>query len=90
MSRLLALLAFLFSILCGTAAHAGEPEAEGSLLNDPGRRFTVRLHAELGFLSVFEHRLKLGTDGSDPDPFSDGFNANWLHFLTFSLGISVR
>lgn len=67
MSRLIALTAFLTTLLWGALAHAGEPDAEDSLLNDPGRRFAVRLHAEIGFLSVLEHRLKLGTDGTYVD-----------------------
>ena len=27
---------------------------------------------------------------SDPGPFSDGFNGNWLHFMALSLGVSLR
>lgn len=67
MPRCLAALTFALTALFGSAAWAGSPEAEDSVLNDPGRRFAVRLHAELGFLAVLEHRLKLGTDGTYVD-----------------------
>ncbi len=67
MPRILVVLAFLLTSLGSALAHAGSPEAEDSLLNDPGRRFAVRLHAEFGFLSVLEHRLKLGSEGSTVD-----------------------
>lgn len=67
MPRTAAFLAFLLFSLTGAAAHAGSPEAEDSVLNDPGRRFAVRVHAEFGFLSVLEHRLKLGSEGSNVD-----------------------
>ncbi len=67
MSRCIALITFLLAALTSSAAFAGSPEAEDSVLNDPGRRFAVRLHAEIGFLSVLDHRLKLGSDGTYVD-----------------------
>ena len=67
MPRCVAILTFLFLVARGSLAHAGSPEAEDSVLNDPGRRFAVRLHAEVGFLSVLDHRLKLGTEGTYVD-----------------------
>ncbi|MEM6296876.1 MAG: hypothetical protein AAGA54_36770 [Myxococcota bacterium] len=64
--RLLATLAF--ALFCApAAASAGEPDAPDSVLNRPGSRVAVRLHAELGFLSVLGHRLKLGEDGTYAD-----------------------
>ncbi len=67
MKRLIPSLAALITCFtCGTAL-AGSPEAQDSVLNDSSRRFAVRLHAELGFLSVLDHRLKLGTEGTYVD-----------------------
>jgi len=33
-----------------------------------------------------------GADGtsSDPDPGKDGYNKNWLSFMTLTLGVNLR
>ncbi|MCR9164645.1 MAG: hypothetical protein ACE37F_13600 [Nannocystaceae bacterium] len=71
MSRLGAIAAFFIAWCSSTLAYAGSPEASDSVLNDPGRRVAIRLHAELGFLSVLSHRLKLGSDATYVDLRSD-------------------
>lgn len=48
-------------------AHAGNPEAHDSPLNDPDRPVAIRLHGELGFLGVLDHRLQLGANGTYVD-----------------------
>jgi len=48
-------------------ALAAEPDAPDSLINRRDRRVALRLHAELGFLSVLDNRLKLGTEGTYVD-----------------------
>ncbi len=48
-------------------AQAAEPDAPDSLINRRDRRVALRLHAELGFLSVLDNRLKLGNEGTYVD-----------------------
>lgn len=62
--------AALTGLLCASApdtATAGSPEASDSVLNDPDRRVALRLHGELGFLGVLDHRLQLGRQGTYVD-----------------------
>lgn len=49
------------------AAHAAEPDAPDSVLNNRNRPVAVRLHAEIGFLATLDNRLKLGTNGTYVD-----------------------
>lgn len=48
-------------------AEAAEPDAPDSLLNRRDRPVAVRLHAEVGFVSTLDNRLKLGADGTYVD-----------------------
>jgi hypothetical protein len=43
-----------------------------SLLNDPDRPYQISLHAEVGALAVFSHRIQFGQDGSVVDYIDDG------------------
>ena len=62
-----ATLTGLLGVSAPAVANAGSPEASDSVLNDPDRRVALRLHAELGFLGVLDHRLQLGSNGTYVD-----------------------
>jgi len=48
-------------------ARAAEPDAPDSIFNNRDRPVAFRLHAELGFVSVLDNRLKLGSQGTYVD-----------------------
>ena len=70
--------------------NGGKSDVEGAIW-DASLRFGLALKRGIDpFLNV--RYLGGGAQGtsSDSQPFSDGFNRNWLHFLSVSLGVTVR
>ncbi len=70
--------------------NGSDEEITGALLDASlrvGYDFTRRVS---GFFNV--RYLGGGAEGteSNPSPPSDGYTKNWLHFITFSLGINLR
>ncbi len=69
-------------------ANGSDNEVTGALV-DASLRLGIKLplHSE-AFLNV--RYLGGGATGqSDPEAFSDGYTANWLHFMTVSLGATI-
>ncbi|MEX1364310.1 MAG: hypothetical protein AB1Z98_14385, partial [Nannocystaceae bacterium] len=64
---LLPLLTAVTLLGSASLAEAAEPDAPDSLLNRRDRPVAVRLHAEVGFVSTLDNRLKLGADGTYVD-----------------------
>lgn len=65
-------------------------DVEGAIV-DANLRFGLELkHGVDTYLNL--RWLGGGAQGtsSDPEPFSDGFTKNWLHFFTVGIGVSLR
>lgn len=60
-------VALAAAVFAPSTALAGEPEAADSFINKPERFLALRLHAEVGFLGVLDHRLQLGSDATYVD-----------------------
>ncbi|MEM7157272.1 MAG: hypothetical protein AAF799_30755 [Myxococcota bacterium] len=70
--------------------NGGRSDVEGAILDTSLRAGLAWKRGVDTFLNV--RYLAGGARGtsSDPDPLSDGFNRNWLHFVAVSLGVSLR
>jgi len=69
----------------------GKAEAEARALLDASLRVGYDFRDKVGAFFNIRY-LGGGAEGSEsnPTPPSDGFTKNWLHFITFSIGIEVR
>jgi hypothetical protein len=69
--------------------NGGDSDVVGAIV-DASVRAGVQLSGTvLGFFNV--RWLGGGAEGtSEPDAFGDGYNANWLHFLTVSAGVQFE
>lgn len=70
--------------------NGGNSDVEGAIVDASFRAGLSWRHGVDTFLNL--RYLGGGAQGtsSDPDAFSDGFNRNWLHFMTVSIGVSLR
>lgn len=84
----MALLAAL-SLLLSTTALAVSPDATESLLNQGKGAAKVRLHAELGALSVPKHEIRFSKSGTLIDYVDDGGQDNLFPFLRLSADLDV-
>ncbi len=66
-------------------AAASEPAADDSDDSDFGLRAT----AELGFLTVLDHDIRLGSDGTEIDYRSDGQQSNLFLFTRLSVELDI-
>lgn len=70
--------------------NASDSDVEGAIV-DSSLRFGLAWKG--GFDTFLNLRYLAGGargTSSSPEPFSDGFTRNWLHFFTVSIGISLR
>lgn len=58
---------------------------------EPAREpeFGIRGTAELGFLGVLDHRIRLGSDGTEIDYIADGAQSNLFFFARVSLEVDI-
>jgi hypothetical protein len=67
--------------------NGGDSDVEGAIVDASLRAGHVLSPNAEAFLNL--RWIGGGAEGtSDPDDFGDGYNQNWLHFLTVSLGVS--
>lgn len=65
---------------------AAEPEAAEPAAED---EFGIRATAELGFLGVLSHTIRLGRDGTEIDYITDGEQSNLYLFLRLSAELDI-